>query len=80
MWECLYSMPYIVHYTKKRRNRVPKKIKSAGDFTKASVKTETKEVLKQITDNEGLYEYELIDSLLRKEYPSYFKKRARKTF
>lgn len=51
---------------------MPKKIKKEGDFTKASVKVETKEVLKEVAEKEGLYEYELIDEMLKSCYPKYF--------
>lgn len=55
---------------------MPKLIKSAKseeDFTKASVKIGTKEILKKIADNEGLYEYELIEKMLKSCYPNYFR-------
>lgn len=54
---------------------MPKKQKVDNEFTKASVKLDTKEVLKRIADDEHLYEYELIDKLLRTNYPKYFRGR-----
>lgn len=54
---------------------MPKKIKSDDDFTKASVKVGTKKKLAKIAEDEGLYEYELIDKLLKDCYPKYFRGR-----
>lgn len=51
---------------------MPKKREDNSEFTKASIKKDTKEVLKRIVDDENVYEYELIDDLLRKNYPKYF--------
>jgi hypothetical protein len=52
---------------------MPKKKEDDSEFTKASIKKDTKEVLKSITKDKGVYEYELIDKLLRDNYPSYFR-------
>lgn len=53
---------------------MPKK-EDKGEFTKASIKKKDKTVLKQIADDEKLYEYELIEKLLRENYPNYFRGR-----
>ncbi len=53
---------------------MPKRKEDNSEFTKASIKKETKEILKQIVADEKVYEYELIDKLLRKNFPSYFQK------
>lgn len=64
---------YIVQYTIWRFDIMPKKKEDDSEFTKASIKKDTKEVLKSITKDKGVYEYELIDKLLRDNYPSYFR-------
>jgi len=51
---------------------MPKKLDQDNDFTKASIKKDAKEALKQIAADEKLYEYELIEKLLKEKYPSYF--------
>ena len=43
-------------------------------FKKASIKRDTKDILKEITENERLYEYEAVDIALRKAFPKYFQK------
>jgi hypothetical protein len=53
---------------------MPRKAKRKGDFDKASIKAETKEILKKIALDEGLFEYELIDQMIQELYPSYCKK------
>jgi hypothetical protein len=64
---------YNIYYTQEV-TQLPKRVKKEGDFDKASVKVSTKKILKQITENEGLFEYELIDNLLKEKYPNYYKK------
>ena len=54
---------------------MPKKIKDDNDFTKANIKVGTKKKLDKACDKEGLYEYELLEKLLRDNYPELFRGR-----
>jgi hypothetical protein len=46
---------------------------SDSEFAKASIKKDTKKILRRIVAEEDTFEYELIEKLLREKYPKYFR-------
>jgi hypothetical protein len=58
---------------------MPKRIKDDDEFTKANIKVGTKKKLEKASKKEGLYEYELLEKLLKENYPELFRERRKVT-